>query len=135
MTSTNNLIKTFKTIEGKISIYDSGLVESYINEGAYIDTAYLIEGKKRLMKVYPNMKFYVLAEGLGFFRISKEAKELAAGKEYSDHLAAVAVISNHVATNLILDAYQKINKPVVPTKIFTDRELAIEWLRKMNSNI
>jgi len=124
------LIKTIEAPEGITRVYENGYLESFITEDAYIDVPFLIEGKKQLEETGLK-KFYVISEGAGFFRISKAARQLSASKEYSSHLAAVAVITSHVSTRLIVDLYHKIDKPVVPTKAFTDRNLARKWLFEM----
>ncbi|MCE3229296.1 MAG: hypothetical protein K0S32_3847 [Bacteroidetes bacterium] len=127
-TSESKIIKTIEADEGTTKIYESGLLESFINEGAYIDVPYLLEGKKLLDELGSDRKFYVLSESSGFYRISKEARELSASKEYSAHIAAVAVITKHISIKLVFDLYLKIDKPAVPTKAFTDREAGLKWL-------
>jgi hypothetical protein len=124
------LIATHTAPEGVVNIYDNGLLETFINEGSYIDVRYLREGRSRLEKLNLPGKFYVIAEG-GFYQISREARKLCADKEYSANLAAVAVVLKHTATKIILELFLKIDKPVVPTKGFTSREQAFEWLEKM----
>jgi hypothetical protein len=119
-----------ETEEGIVTVYESGILISTIREGAYIEVPYLRKGKDRLLSLNIAKKFYVLAEGVGFYRTSKEARKLSASKEYSDHIAAVAVMTNHISTKLVLDLYLKIDKPVTPTKAFTDRNLALKWLEE-----
>lgn len=126
-----NLVETFTTNEGTVNIYDNGLVESLINEGAYIDVPYLLMGKSRVEQARPGKKFYALANGIGHYRVSKEARQLSASKEYSSHIAATAVMVNNAAVRLVVDLYMKIDKPFTPTKAFTKREDAISWLLEM----
>ena len=128
MTLEIKLIKTLEYPEGIVNIYENGFVESFINEDAHLDVPYLIKEKKELEALGLNKKFYVLSEPVGFYRITKEARDLSATKEYGSHLAAVAIVTDHVAERLVIDVYNKINKPVVPTKVFRERGLAKEWL-------
>jgi hypothetical protein len=130
-TSESKLIKTIETDEGITRIYENGLLESYIYEGAHIDVPYLQEGKKQIEDLGPGKKYYVLNESAGFYRITREARELSASREYSEHIAAIAVIAKHVAVKLVFDLYLKIDKPKVPTKAFADRETGIRWLMEM----
>ena len=124
------IIDKAETEEGIVTVYDSGLVISSIHEGAYIDVPYLIKGKEKLLSLGYNGKFYVLNEGVGFYRISRAGRLLSASKEYSDHLAAIAVITTHVSIKLVLELYLKIDKPITPTKAFTDKNLALRWLEE-----
>jgi hypothetical protein len=127
------LITTFESKEGTVKIYNNGFLETYINEGAYLDAAYIIEGKKKLEELGLGKKFYVLNEAAGFYRASRDARKLSASKEYAEHLGAIAVMVNHVSVRFILDLYLNIDKPHTPTKAFTDRKLALKWLRKKMS--
>jgi hypothetical protein len=131
MKNESTLIATMETQEAITKVYDTGLLESFIKDGAYLDLQYLIEGKAKLDKLELGKKFYVITEGMGFYRISKEARQLSASKEYSENVAAVAVIVHHISTKYILELYLKLDKPFSPTKAFNDRAKAYEWLKKM----
>jgi hypothetical protein len=124
------IIDKSETEEGIVTVYDSGLVISSIKEGAYLEVPYLIKGKERLLRLGYKGKFYVLSEGVGFYRISRAARLLSASSEYSEHIAATAVVTAHVSTKLILDLYLKIDKPKTPTKPFMDRNQALRWLEE-----
>ena len=122
------LVDTFADKEGTVNIYSNGLVESIINEGAYLDVAYLLNGKSRVEQALPGKKIYALSDSPGYYRISREARKLSASKEYSSHIAATAVVVNNAAVKLVLDLYMSIDKPYTPTKAFTKREEALKWL-------
>jgi hypothetical protein len=128
MNDIGNLIATFERKEGSVKVYDNGVVESFVKEGAYLDVEYLEDGKARLEKLGLGKKFYVINESGGFYRISREARELSASREYSDHIAAVAVVVSHVAIKFVFDMYMMLDKPHTPTKAFTHKESAREWL-------
>jgi hypothetical protein len=129
---TNNLVLIDKaeTEEGIVEVFDNGLLISTIREGAYIDVPYIQKGKERLLALGLGRKFYVLSRGTGFYRVSKEARKLSASKEFATHLGAVAVMVNHVSVRFVLDMYLKIDKPVTPTRAFTDEKLALKWLEE-----
>jgi hypothetical protein len=122
------LLDTFTTQEGTVNIYNNGLVESVINEGAYVDVDYLRRGKIRIEEVMKGKKVYVLNESLGHFLISRDARQLSASREYSSHIAATAVIINSSAVKLLMELYLSIDKPHTPTKAFTKKEEAVRWL-------
>jgi hypothetical protein len=122
------LIDTFTTKEGTVNIYANGLLESTVHEGAYLDVAYLRDGKTRIEEALKGKKAYVLNDCLGHYRISREARQLSASEQYSSHIAATAVIVNNAAVRLVLDLYMSIDKPYSPTRAFTKREEALKWL-------
>jgi hypothetical protein len=114
-----------------IRIHDDNLMECKIKEGVAIDTEFLLKGKKMLEELLPGNKYYLLSEGIGFFSITQEAREMIASPEYSSHLRAVAFYTTNYSLKLLADMYNKINKPVVLTRVFTDRESAMEWLKAL----
>jgi hypothetical protein len=128
MSEDYKLVELIETEEGVVKVYDNGLLESIINEGAYIDVPYIVDGKMRLEKLGAGKKFYVISSGVGFYRISKAARILAASKEYSAHIAAVAVITSHISIKYVLDLYLKLDKPASITKAFTNKKRAVKWL-------
>jgi len=122
------LIETITTEEGTVKVYENGLLESIINEGAFIDIEYIKDGKAKLEKLGLGKKFYVISNGTGFYRISKAARVFDASKEYAEHIAAVAVMTNHISTKYVLDLYLKLDKPASPTKAFISKRKALTWL-------
>jgi hypothetical protein len=90
-----------------------------------------LEAKAEIKKRRGNDKFYVLAEGVEFFTLTKEARELCSTKEYLDNVIANAFYTKNISILLLGEMYNKINKPPVPTKVFTDKEEALNWLNEL----
>lgn len=82
-----------------------------------------------------NKKNYVLFEGGEDASVSGEARRAVAWKEYTGHVAAIALYSNKAYERIIGGLFLKINKPLVPTEFFDDREKAIAWLRIMQKSV
>lgn len=78
----------------------------------------LAKGKKIL--VFNNMPEFTTA--------SKEAREFVAKGEHKDFIAAEAFVIQSLAQKILGNFYLKINNPVVPAKIFTNKEDAVQWL-------
>ena len=123
----NKLIKSFKGKEGTVRVYENGFLESFINEGAVIETAFLRDGKT-LLESTGIEKYYVLSESGGFYHVSKTARELSASYDFSNCIGALAVVINNIAVKLVFELYLKIDKPSFPVKSFTNRVDAVEWL-------
>jgi hypothetical protein len=121
------IIETAKYI---MKVHDDCFIEYKIKEGANIDAYDVIEGKKEVVKLWPGTLFYVLAEGVEFFTMTREARAICASPVYADNTIAIAFYTTNVSVWLLGEMYNKINKPVVPTKIFNNRESALEWLNK-----
>jgi hypothetical protein len=125
---------SYQTIETKkyiLRIHDKNdLLEYIVKEGVTIDVEDCLEVKQNLSELRPGTKFFVMAEGVEFFTLTKEARALSATKKFSDNTIAIAFYTTNSSLLLLGEVYNKINKPAVPTKIFNDREEAKEWLAK-----
>ena len=105
-------------------------MEYVVKENAILDVEDVLEGKRKLTNFKPGIKFYILAEGIEFFRLTKEARKVTATKEYSDNTFAVAFYTTNISIYFLGQMYEKINKPFVPTKIFMNKEAAKNWLNE-----
>ncbi len=77
---------------------------------------------------------YVVAEVSNIKNSTKDAREYLSDKDGGlQGIIAGAFISNKVYTYFILNLFFKIVKPTVPTKFFTDRDKAMEWIEEMKS--
>jgi hypothetical protein len=123
------VIETEKCI---IRISDD-LLEYSFREGSVINAADVIFGKKETLKRRPDTKFYVLAEGIDFFTMTPEAREICASKEFSANTHAIAFCTHNISVMLLGELYNKINKPHVPAKVFYNRDNAMEWLNEQRS--
>jgi hypothetical protein len=124
---------TFISIEAEeyiLKIHNDNFLEFIIREEAVLDVRVALEAKKIVEEYRPGIRFYVLAEGMGFFNVTKEARELSACKEYSSHMAAVAFHTTNPSMVFLGDLYNSINKPAVITKVFHSRYSAREWLQE-----
>lgn len=60
---------------------------------------------------------------------SKEVRDYLT-KEGSEGVSAAAFHVNNIATKLFIDCYLAVHKPAMPTKIFSDKEHAVQWLKQ-----
>lgn len=124
------VIETKKCI---IRLYDDDLLEYSIKEGVVLNAADVLFGKKETTRRRPGKKFYVLAEGVDFFTMTSEAREICASKEFSDNTHAIAFFTHNISVMLLGELYNKINKPHIPTKVFYNLDNAREWLNEQRA--
>lgn len=114
-----------------MKIYDDrNYLEYSIKPDVTLDVADLLEGKKKLTRLRPNSRFFVLAEGVQFFTLTRQARDLSATAEYSDNTRAIAFFTTNISIYLLGQIYEKINKPPIPTRIFVNKTSAKKWLLK-----
>lgn len=62
--------------------------------------------------------------------VSKETRDFWASPENSQHTSCSAVLIQSAIARIAGNLYLQFNKPKYPTKLFTDKEKAVEWIRQ-----
>jgi hypothetical protein len=128
----NVYIETTKYI---IELFDEEqLMEYTIKEGVLFDAPDAKEAKATVIKFRPDTRWYVLGKGFEFFTLTSQARELASTAEFSDNTLSIAFYTPNISLQLLGEMYLKINKPVVPTRIFKNISDARDWLREQMKN-
>lgn len=70
----------------------------------------------------------VLADIRKVWQVSKEARKKASNIEFKQLSIATAILTDSLPSKLLANFYIKFNRPSVPTKMFTSKKLAIQWL-------
>lgn len=128
---TKNKFEDLQIYEGyQIKRLGSNLVEIKFNKGfeGELEDAKLIVSnlKKFCVNGNPILLLAVYAEDNSF---SKEARNFVASKEVNKVVKAEALVINSMALRIMGNFYLKVNKPARESKLFNNRELALEWLK------
>lgn len=107
------------------------ICETRLNEGAFIDEAALYQIKQVNEHLFGARRYAVLVTTSNFNAISEKARELSASAEFVRNTKGKALLVHNSATKLVGNFYLNFNKPVMPTKLFTDRAKAIAWLKTL----
>lgn len=132
--TTSARMATFRTQERRTSkatirIIEPNILENIIHDNMTIDTNDLLEIKE-INKSFTGGKPYVVLVHSGISSsITKEGRELSASEVFRQQTKAKAILIQSLSQRLLSKVYIRINKPRTATKIFSDREEAIEWLR------
>lgn len=124
---TETLINTGKVL---ISILEEGIIENAIQEGVIIDVEDVKKMKEANMELSAGKPYCVLVRSGVMAQITKEAKELSASKEFQQRTIAKALWIESTAHRIVGNLYLRWNKPAIKTQIFSDKQKAVEWLRK-----
>jgi hypothetical protein len=108
---------------------ENNYMEYFIKPDILFEAKDAIEAREVVIRHFPGIKFHVYAEGMGFFNVTKEARQIASNKDHLDNTLAIAFYSENISIYLLGELYHKINKPPVLTKIFNNREKARSWLK------
>jgi len=126
-----------KTIELKtatVNLRNDGIMHIHIKEGKEMQLEDAIEVVKTMGKIGNRQKFPVLIDCGEFAAIDNEVRIFSVSKEANIYTSADAVAYHSVAHKLLVDFYVNHNKPTIPTKVFSDNESAIVWLKTFIPN-
>lgn len=127
-------MKTFETPAFHMVIHDDLLIEFKVKQNVTLQASDVWESRDMSVNYIPGKKFYVLFEGDDGADVSGDARRAGASEEYTGHVAALALYSERLHEKIIGNLFLKINKPLVPTKFFDDREAAIAWLKNFTKS-
>jgi hypothetical protein len=114
-----------------IKALEPGIIEDNILTGHHIDVADIHQIREANLKLSGGEQYVVLVSTGRLSTISKEAMQLISAKDYSDKAIAKALLIENLGHRLVGNFYMRVIKPAMKTKIFTDREKALEWLREV----
>ena len=128
-------MKTFETKAFIMKIHDDLLVEFLVKKNVNLQASDLWESRDLSTEYIPHKKFFVLFEVDEDAEISGDARRADASQKYNEHVAACALYSDKMYLKIIGTLYLSVNKPVIPTKFFDDREEALLWLKDMQNKL
>ena len=102
-----------------------------IAEGEEITYEHAIEVIQIGTDLTKNKRVGALVDIKSTFSITKEAREYFALHANQKQFIAIAVLSNNLASRLIVNFYVRINRPAIPTRLFAEKKDAVEWLRNI----
>lgn len=105
------------------------ILENFVHDHSTIDVEDVLEMKKHNKAITQGQPYCVLVTTGMITTITKEARELAAGKEFKQQTVAKAILVHSIGHRLVARIYMKVNQPHITTRIFSDREEAMAWLR------
>ncbi len=118
------------------------IVKKKVVDNSEIELTDCIENYEATKKITQGDKFLSLVDGRDIqTSVSKEARAYTANVKRDGKHIAEALLVNSTAQKLVGNFYINVNKPQIPTKIFSSEEKALEWLNsfrhltEVNSNI
>lgn len=118
--------KSFDNIT--MRLYDNGIMNVIFKDNCYVDIRDIEQVMSWMKEVGKGRKFINLLEGAYNTDLAPEVREFGASDSENKYTIADAMVITSQAHRLVSSFYLKFNKPVKPTKVFTDRNKAVEWL-------
>jgi hypothetical protein len=122
--------KEFKIECGIVSTLKDNLVENVIYDNIVIGVEDVMEIKHYSNKLMNKKKYGILIETGRQITVTKDAWTNFNKKIEGENTIAKALVIKNPIYYFLSEVYFTMNSPKVKTKIFTDREKAINWLQK-----
>lgn len=112
----------------KVKLRDDGIVVFEANEKEEMTEEDIVAANNAAGKLTNGLPAANLVVFEKFIQTTPEARAYAACEESNRYTIADAFVVKSDALKIVGNFYLRFNKPVRPTKIFTDEFLAVEWL-------
>ena len=123
----NSVVEIIEFSHTKISLRKDGIMQLDIAKDVVYTVKDLREIGEAIQKMSNGARFPLLQIAGQYASIEVEARKFVA-KDQTKYATASAIVNTSFAQNLIAKFYIKINRPLVPTRIFSNREDAEKWL-------
>ena len=112
----------------RMILYKNGIMNVVFKKDCFIILEDLTEVLAWVDSLGKDRKYLNLMEAENNSQIDAEVRSFSASKEENKHTIADGFVMTSQAHKLISNFYMKFNKPAKPSKTFTERNKAIQWL-------
>lgn len=119
-------------------IYEDDFIEIKINNGImfgrfkvdYITYDIAVNAVKQRCLFSKTKEYPFIIHIESVKKITKEARDYLASEEGCKRVTHSAIIVNNYITKIIGNFFISISKPIIPTKLFNNKEDAISWISR-----
>lgn len=119
-------------IENDFAVFhvEDGIMHFTYKEGAILDLSASQQVVADRLKLQGDLSYPVICDIRGLSSIDRAARDFLA-KQGSEQVTAVALLVDSPARKLMSNFYLTVNKPLVPTKLFTSETEAVSFLKNL----
>ena len=119
-----------KTSTTTITVLEHNIFENRINAGETVTIDDVIKTKEINQNLAKNIPYCVLITKGEFSIVPAKVREFISRTDFIGITIAKALLTSSIADKIVGQFYIKINKPAIKTKLFTNRQKAIHWLKE-----
>lgn len=112
----------------KMILYTNGVMNVIFKQNSTVELRDAEEAINWTAEVAGDRKFVNLMEAESNTEVDAEARALSASNQQNKYTIADAIVISSQAHRILTNFYLKFNKPTKPTKIFNNRDKALQWL-------
>ncbi len=112
------------------SLMEDGILLISLLEGAEIELEESKLMQSTSLQITKGKKFVALVDARARVNVSKESREWGSTPEAQVNMLAQAIIVNSLPNRIVGNFIIKFHNPSAKTKLFSDEESALAWLRE-----
>lgn len=109
---------------------EDGIARTKVKAGAEVGLEEAKENSVVVNSFFTGTKYPILIDARGITSMTREARNFFTANGRSTNTTAFGIIIDSYVSKVVGNFFLGINKPVVPTKLFSDEHKAIEWLKE-----
>ncbi|MGQ0827149.1 MAG: DUF7793 family protein [Bacteroidota bacterium] len=129
-------MKAGKKIETRVfhTWLQDGICYTKVKEGSVIDLKDAIENTEAVIKVSAGVIYPMLVDLRVINSITKEARDHFSMRNRKPGVNSIAMLVKSPVSSIIGNFFLGLNKPSVPTHLFTSETKALKWLEQFIPN-
>lgn len=135
LADTIKIIKEINLPEASISLREDGIVHVHYNENTIVDIPLQLKMLEKFHEITGGKLTPFIFTASDGVQVTLEARNNAIKTEENTPCYGTAVIVTNTAYKLIANFYLKFNKPKRPYKVFSNKEVAVKWLKTIKLSI
>jgi hypothetical protein len=108
-----------------------GIVCTKVKPGSDVTIEDAMANSKVVNAFYVNEKFPLLIDARGIRSITREARSFFTTNGRETSTMAFAIIIDSSVSRVVGNFFLGINKPAVPTRLFVNEKVALDWLQSL----
>lgn len=109
---------------------EDGIARTKVKKGSEVKLEHAQENSRVVNGFYVDSKFPLLIDARGIKSMEREARAFFTTNGRKTNTLAFAIIIDSSVSKVVGNFFLGINKPAVPTKLFSNESTALEWLNK-----
>ena len=117
----------------QLQLTSEGIMKIRCKDDFHYELEHVLELNQAQLEIANGKKFPTLTIIGKYTEASKEAMDFIFSKEATVSALMDAFVVNSLSQKIMGNFYLKVKKPGIPTRLFTNENLAIEWLKMPNN--
>lgn len=107
-----------------------GIARTLVKKDAEIELKDAKKNSEVVNGLRPTAGFPLIVETSEIKSITKEARDYLSIQNRETKISAIAIVRDSIIGNMVANFFIGLNKPAVPTKLFSSEEDAIKWCQQ-----